>query len=343
MRIIGVFSDSAKAKKFNHFLHQQGIESHLELQGTDNYQVWVANEDQLQEAADLLRHFEQDPSDPYFDERVSPADSILKKSYPTRPARPWLTLIIMIFCASVYLLNLSQEYFSSRDVAARGAVITAVQSKLLYDFPLVREPVADRKGIELAEVEREPYWHGIYNWIMLKIHGEKPPLRLDLLFTQIRTGEAWRLFSPCVLHRDFFHILFNMIWLWILGRSVEQRIGIWRTLLLTIIAGVISNTAQYLVSGPFFMGYSGVIMGLAGFIWMRKKIAPWEGYPLARTTIWFLCFFVMTMFVLQIVSFMVSALSPLSFILPIANSAHIFGAATGIWLGRFCCFAWRIR
>ena len=42
------------------------------------------------------------------------------------------------------------------------------------------------------------------------------------LFEKIRQGELWRLFTPCILHRDFLHILFNMIWVWILVKQIEE-------------------------------------------------------------------------------------------------------------------------
>ena len=109
-----------------------------------------------------------------------------------------------------------------------------------------------------------------------------------LFFEKIRQGEVWRLFTPCLLHFDFLHILFNMAWLWILGKQIEERIH-WKKLgLLILIVGIVSNTAQYLVSGPSFLGFSGIVVGMAGFIWMRQRNAPWEGYPLSRIVF---CFF----------------------------------------------------
>jgi GlpG protein len=130
-----------------------------------------------------------------------------------------------------------------------------------------------------------------------------------------------------------------MIWLWVLGRPIEQRIGIAKTGLLTVIAGVSSNTIQYLVSGPFFIGYSGVIMALAGFIWMRERVAPWEGYPLNRTTILFLLLFIGSMFLLTFASFFFQLFTSVAFAPNIANTAHIAGALVGAFLGRFSFFA----
>ncbi len=76
---------------------------------------------------------------------------------------------------------------------------------------------------------------------------------------------------PASSTSELLHILFNMLWLWYLGRPIEQRIGPSRYLLLTLATGIGANTIQYLMSGPFFVGYSGIVMGLAGFIWMQRE------------------------------------------------------------------------
>ena len=70
------------------------------------------------------------------------------------------------------------------------------------------------------------------------------------LFGKIRQGEVWRLFTPVLLHGGILHLLFNMAWVWMFGRLIEQRLGSFKYLFLSIIVGVISNVAQYLMSGP---------------------------------------------------------------------------------------------
>jgi GlpG protein len=134
-----------------------------------------------------------------------------------------------------------------------------------------------------------------------------------------------------------------MIWLWVLGRPIEERIGTLRTILFTLVLGISTNTIQYLISGPLFLGYSGVIMGLAGFTWMRGRVAPWEGYPLNRSTAIFLAVFVLAMFSLQMASFLIQLFTDLPFILNIANAAHIGGGIFGALLGRLSFFSLRPR
>ena len=138
---------------------------------------------------------------------------------------------------------------------------------------------------------------------------------------------------------ELIHILFNMLWLWMLGRQVEERIKKWQYISVSLIIAIASNTAQYLMSGPLFIGYSGVICGLAGFIWMRQRKAPWEGYPLQKGTLIFLAVFILAMMGLQVASFVLIRFNIAEFDMNIANTAHIVGALTGIVLGRISFFS----
>ena len=81
---------------------------------------------------------------------------------------------------------------------------------------------------------------------------------------------------------------------------------------------------------------------MAGFIWVRQKKAPWEGYPLQKATLLFLLFFVLAMFVLQIVTFGLKIFSVVQITPVIANAAHIVGGLVGMLLGCFSFFGRRM-
>ncbi len=87
-----------------------------------------------------------------------------------------------------------------------------------------------------------------------------------------------------------------MIWLWVLGRPIEQRIGFSRTLVLTLSSRDRIQYAPIFDERPPLSRLFGIVMGLAGFIWMREKVAPWEGYPLNRATVLFLLLFIGAIF-----------------------------------------------
>ncbi len=105
-------------------------------------------------------------------------------------------------------------------------------------------------------------------------------------FDAILSGQVWRLITPILLHFSFPHIFFNMFMLWDLGRMVEHFKGSRFVLGFTVIVGIGSNLAQFLLTGnPNFGGMSGVLYGLFGYVWMQGKYNPRFGITLTQHTV----------------------------------------------------------
>ncbi len=366
MRLIGTLSNEHHARQFVAAVSEKGIDITCEMSfdapsGHMAYAIWVHDEDRIAEVAELFTRFQREPEAPEFRVATPPLSTPIQTAPLTSfRRRTPVTLFFLILCALVFLLNQLQELSLDRkglpDAVFR---LTPLQEALLFDVPppllsleqLIQKLPSDAKRTkippELAEEMRAlktaPYWRGAYDLILRKVRGEDEAIAKGPLFERIAQGEVWRLFSPALLHNDFLHILFNMIWLFMLGRPIEERIGPVKTLGLTLVLGVGSNIAQYLMGGPLFLGYSGIVLGLAAFTWSRERIAPWEGYPLHRSTILFLILFVLAMAALQLASFLMLTFTNIEFSPNIANTAHIAGALLGAALGRFSLFAWKVR
>jgi GlpG protein len=321
MRMIGTLSDEAQAQRLKGYLKRRGIDVRAEGEfdaqtGHIYYQIWVEDEDKIAAAAESYARFIQDPTNAAFDtpivEQVQEEipDELPAAEVPKVRKKAPFTLLMLFICCCAFVLNFFEQ------TAQKEPGLTPLQTIFLYELP--------------------SHWSGIYDGLLGKGDLQGP------LFPQIAEGEIWRLFTPIFLHGDLLHILFNMLWLWLLGRPIEHRIGVWKSLLLTAVCAAVSNTAQYLMSGPLFLGYSGVILGLAGFIWMRERVAPWEGYPIQKGTFWFLGVFVLAILGLQIGSLVVQLTVGKQFPLVIANTAHIVGALVGLVLGRFSFFAQKV-
>ncbi|MGD1085014.1 MAG: rhomboid family intramembrane serine protease [Verrucomicrobiota bacterium] len=135
---------------------------------------------------------------------------------------------------------------------------------------------------------------------------------------EIRQGQVWRLITPIFMHGGIFHLLFNMLWLKDLGSLIEARQGSVKLLLLVLVTGIGSNLGQDLVAGPAFLGMSGVLYGLFGYIWMRGKFDPASGLRLTPSTV-----------VMMLGWFVICVLG----LMPkVANGGHGFGLVIGmIW------------
>ncbi len=365
MRLIGTVLNESYAKRLSAYFDRQKISHRCEAvldpsRGSVSYQLWVTDEDQLDQAHAMMVRFQENPGDPLYNIPIEQLGSEEKKDEPPRPpvmrSLCLATWLFLILCIGVYGINWVQAKVLEKTLSQEAPRITPVEEKLFFDLPRAVEEIdaLARKTADSAEAQREfqtkaeawlsmPRWEGVYSWLVLEIKTGNGSAAVGPMFVKIGQGEVWRLFSPCILHRDFLHILFNLIWLWALGRPIEERIGFWRTLALALTAGVFSNCIQYLASGFYFMGYSGVIMAFAGFIWMREKIAPWEGYPIHKSTLRFLAIFVFGMLALQLAAFAVQIASNAEFSVPIANAAHISGLILGAVLGRMAFFKRSVR
>jgi len=293
----------------------------------------------------------------------SPYMHVRLRPRPLQHRRHPMTHFLLIVCGLLFFWNLVQEtqLIKSEGKAALQLGFTPLQQKLLFDYPscfatlqalLEHHPLQSVDEIatlpadiqnQFAAAEQCSYWKGFYD--LIHSHWEKlVSLQSSLqsfppLFEQIRHGQVWRLFTPCLLHRDLLHILFNMSWLIYLGRQIEDRLGKWRLLLLVVLIGVFSNIAQYLMSGPYFLGFSGVAVGLVGFIWMRQRMSPWEGYPLSNGIVFFLLIFILAMLFLEWISLGLQLFGKTPFVGHIANTAHISGGLIGLLLARIPLFA----
>lgn len=367
MRVVGILSHENHARRLAQYLMSQGIANNCEVSfdsanGHMAYQIWIHEEDKIGVAQSIFEKFQKSPTDSQFDAPIlapEPVPSKEGEESPPHRFKTHLTHFFIALCAILFFLNTLQEIpLRKEGLSEQNFLLTPLQTQFMYDLPpafqkleaiIQKYEIDGSKELsppvkeEIEAANRIPYWKGIYGWIVGKIKGEDTSSGEGELFIQIRQGEIWRLFTPCVLHKDLLHILFNMLWLWYLGRPVEERIGPGRTLLLTLIAGIGSNTIQYFMSGPFFIGYSGVITALAGFIWMREREAPWEGYPLNKATLLFLLFFIGAIFVLQLAAFLIQIFTTYHFAPNIANTAHIAGAVIGTLLARSHFFAQRVK
>lgn len=154
---------------------------------------------------------------------------------------------------------------------------------------------------------------------------EDNQILLEPLSETFKRNEWWRLLTPVFLHFGIFHIVFNGLWLWEFGRRVELLTGSGAYLLLLSGTAIGSNVGQYLWSGPsLFGGFSGVVYGLLGYIWVRNKRQP---HPLLQLP--------GAIFPLMIGWLLICLFGVIDFFIAggVANGAHVVGLFIGMLFG----------
>lgn len=132
-------------------------------------------------------------------------------------------------------------------------------------------------------------------------------------------GEPWRVLTPVLLHFGGLHLVFNLLWWWILGGLIERFQSSFQLAMLTVGLGLVSNAVQFHFSGANFGGLSGVIYGLIGYLWLYGLINPRAGYQLRPAIVNFMLVWLVLGFT--------------GWVGPVANAAHLSGLVAGCVIG----------
>lgn len=302
-------------------------------------------------------------------DRKAPLQASLGRSEKVVEPLGKATLYLLMICSLIFIFSeigsptpsqAEAIAFSKQSLPLMPLYYSKINKELLFDYPHAYEIVDSliaKSDLETMQASQQlpsdlqplvnqfhatPYWQGYYDKIVAFFIGGKTDWQIDTpVFEKIQKGEFWRLISPIFLHADIFHLLFNMIWLGLLGKQLESRMGWARFLLFVAAAGVITNICQYLMTGSNFLGFSGVVCALITFVWMRQRKAPWEGYLLQSITFNFALLFLFVIILLQLASFYTEVFYGQPIAPQIANTAHMVGLLIGLLFGNFNFFAWR--
>lgn len=289
MRPIGEIKDETEAKRFGDYLYANGIACDVD-EDEGIWTVWIHDDDQLTKAETELAEFIETPGHPRYTQASARAEKIRQEEAKEdeRAARrqvdvrtevfggvqapPYLTYCLIGICLVVQLMQMTD-----RDVSfLRMSAIDITQA-------------AKASMNQAQETE-----YRVRNVFLPEITGQK--IVLPDGESVDRVGQIWRVVTPIFLHFGLLHIIFNLYWLYYLGGGLEGRLGLGRVLGFILLAAVISNMGQYLLSGPGFGGMSGVNYALFGYIWIRGNSDPHFGLQLDQGTIamlliWFvICF-----------------------------------------------------
>lgn len=168
----------------------------------------------------------------------------------------------------------ARTVFGAVDTGSTRPVVTIALIALnfaVYAAELLQHSVVDRLGM-ISDAMRGPD-NGLY------LTMPSPPAGFHTI--GVAHGEWYRLITSAFVHllpnqppMGPFHILFNMLSLWMFGVVVEQQIGRVRFLAAYLLSALGGSVFCYLLTAPYTqsIGASGAIFGLIGlyFVVSRK-------------------------------------------------------------------------
>lgn len=133
---------------------------------------------------------------------------------------------------------------------------------------------------------------------------------------------VWGLLTSTLVHQDFLHLFFNMYWIWLLGKVLEEELGSWNALLFWVASGAISSAAQLAFGEGTGIGASGVVYAIFGYEWAaRHQVERFSKVLDSRT----IRLFVIWLFICVGLSW--------SEVMAVGNAAHFSGFCFGYALG----------
>lgn len=99
------------------------------------------------------------------------------------------------------------------------------------------------------------------------IFGVVPSQLVENIFSLNLLGVVIPLVTAAFLHGGWFHIIGNMLFLWVFGDNVEDRMGHFRYLIFYLLVAIIANIIQVLAhpaSNTPIIGASGAVAGILG-------------------------------------------------------------------------------
>jgi len=292
MRRIGTLSSEQDARNFSDYLFTLKIDTQVS-QGNGAWDIWLLDEDRLEQGRSELEAFRAAPRDPKY---VAAAQAASQQ----RDAE-----LAAVLTAARQQIDLRERW--ERPVWLQMPV-TFVLGALCLAATLFSQFGKNEGLTALLQIQSITITEVVNDQVQIEVPNQS--------FYDIRQGEVWRLVTPIFLHMSPMHFIGNIMMLFLLGGMTERERGSWRFLLGVLLIAVISNIAQYVIDGPRFGGASGVVYGLFGYVWLTGYTQPSSGLQISRES--------------TIIMVGWLFLCTTGLVGPVANVAHFAGLGVGL-------------
>ena len=270
MRYLAQIEGKQRAEAFVAYLLTQSVSTHIEgVAGNEQlWDVWIRDEDSLPKARAELEQFKANPQDPKYSAAVPEARQIIKQKQEASKAAT---------------KNIRPVNYRGATSMTSGRIppltmtllIISVVVSLLTNF--MSPPATFKLG--QAMVEQLSF----VSPRLYEASGGDPAASL-------KRGEVWRAITPVFLHGSPIHLAMNMFVLVMLGRVTERLVGTPRYALMMLILAALPMLLACLMppqfdGSPFTVGISGVVYGLAAYLWIIGMQRPELGFRIPNSMI----------------------------------------------------------
>lgn len=299
MRLLAEIVDRSDARRLCDYLLTQGVKTRCD-ESPGPAQIWVIDEDRVATARGILAEFLENPSAGKYAEAESQARQIVSRELRQQRDRQ----------------QMLRDVRSQWEPVHGPTVVTYAVAMLCIGLFL--GILADRRELGRKNLETS----GVLQALSIEEYGRasRPEERGTL--AQVRRGEVWRLVTPAFLHAELYHIVFNLFMWQGLAAYLEPRRGSLRLLILVLVTAVASNLLQFYwpwSPGPRFLGLSGVVYGLVGYLAVKSSMDRRSGLMIPGN--------------LVVLSVVWLVLGLIGIIPNVANGAHLGGILAGAFLG----------
>ncbi len=303
MRKICEFEKEKPALRFWNYLKENKIDSSLE-KDEESWILWVEEEESVLFASSAFEEFVLNPDDPKF-----------LSSTPDRRPDDSEEIEEPLFQKSRYKEHRMRYHWVGRNAGLGTVTFALIIVATCVYLPSLLSSLFANLGlpIEVFDSLNEKIRSG---FLISKSNDG----------SELLSGQIWRIVTPIFLHFGFFHILFNMFWLYSLGGQIESRKGGKFFLSFVLILATVSNLLQFLFAGYNFGGMSGVVYGLFGYVFIKSKLDPGDGFGIDQVN--------------EIIMFGFFVACWLGWLGNIANWAHSGGLVVGLLWGWCSALRW---
>ena len=270
MRYLAQIEGKQRAEAFVAYLLTQSIATHIEgVAGNEQlWEVWIRDEDAIARAQAELEQFNTNPKDAKYSAAVTEARQIIKQKQEA---------------AKAAAKNIKQVNYRSPNALTGGRIPPLTMTLLAISIvvSLLTNFMRPAKDYKLGHTMIDKL--SFVSPLAYENSGHDPAASL-------RRGEVWRAVTPVFLHGSPIHLAMNMFVLVMLGRITERLVGTPRYALMILLLAALPMLLACLMprsldGSPFTVGISGVVYGLAAYLWIVSMQRPELGFRIPTSMI----------------------------------------------------------